>query len=90
MTLKEQFEKETGISSDFIDSREEMFEYACKYTEWIEEKLTWKKFSEKKPDVGSHIIFSYGNYLSDTYFSERFGNELIEYWPEAKWMYVPE
>jgi hypothetical protein len=44
MTLEEQFKKETGIRHEKNDDeRDSLIKYE-KYADWLEEKLTWKKF----------------------------------------------
>jgi hypothetical protein len=95
MTLEEQFKKETGkkrfveidISGVLIDV------ISPDYTEWLEEKLTWKKFTEKPPDDGRSILIINTD-KQFKFYEHRFNYEdakpFIRHYPESEWMYVPE
>lgn len=82
MTLEEQFEKETGHIVH-------LSEWNNTYSDWLEEKLTWKKFSEKKPDVGSNIIYKRVIHCFCFGISENSINNVAKKYPESEWMYVP-
>lgn len=93
MTLDQQYEKATSKKSIIeVDVAGVLIDVTSEdYTIWLEEKLTWKKFSEKKPDVGSNVIINHGGFfivkesIQELNFSYYLGSPL-----KSEWIYVPD
>lgn len=96
MTLEEQFKKERNFFTPYELSIKDFDAYALRFqyafNAWLKEKLTWKKFSEQKPKVGTTILVRRAGY--DIVINECVQQYLIELYeteyPESEWMYVPE
>lgn len=93
MSLGRQFEIKTGKS---VFSEHGELCYSEDYVDFLIEKQTWKKFSEKTPDDYRKIIcreadsygeYTYFNYDENTLQSARNAKEFIE---KVEWIDAPD
>ena len=101
MTLEEQWE--SGLSKEEKERYEEIVKKTIPvigldlgpvkaYIKWLEEKLTWKKFGEQQPDIGSKVLTRTSLFGDIEYFAVIERCHIFAYTSvkDSEWMYVPE
>jgi hypothetical protein len=98
MTLEEQYEKETGLlySERYTDI--EKICWRLDFGLWLKEKLTWKKFSEQKPDSTKPVFCKSKTMSGEAHYftlanplwrEEKPSSEAYEVFiNETEWMYA--